>query len=233
MNLRYHLDRFRNRFRLVTDRYAVPCYSQEGEDRILARIFESQAVGTYVDVGAHHPRRFSNTALLYQKGWSGLNIDPLPGSAARFRRERRRDVSVECGVGAERRTATFIEFVEPALSTFDPETAQVRRQEGHAIAAMHEIPVAPLRDLIAEYLPGRAIDLLSVDTEGSDADVLRSADLERLRPPVLCVETYATNLRVQTEIDNLVAEFGYFLTAGTGYSRIYRSSDLNFSTTRS
>lgn len=54
-------------------------YSQEGEDVILARMFEHQSPGFYVDIGAHHPRRFSNTRLLAEKGWTGINVDPLPG----------------------------------------------------------------------------------------------------------------------------------------------------------
>lgn len=46
------------------DGYSIKSYSQEGEDMILRRIFEKQQVGFYVDVGAHHPRRFSNTYFL-------------------------------------------------------------------------------------------------------------------------------------------------------------------------
>jgi len=54
------------------DGYALKSYSQEGEDMILRRIFERQSTGFYVDVGAHHPKRFSNTYFFYKKGWSGI-----------------------------------------------------------------------------------------------------------------------------------------------------------------
>ena len=43
----------------IFDIYAIKSYSQEGEDMILRRMFERQQRGFYVDVGAHHPRRFS------------------------------------------------------------------------------------------------------------------------------------------------------------------------------
>lgn len=65
----------------------IEAYSQEGEDLVLNRIFGEQATGYYVDVGAHHPFRFSNTAIFYKKGWCGINIDPLPGSKFCFPRE--------------------------------------------------------------------------------------------------------------------------------------------------
>ena len=50
-------------------------YSQEGEDMVLKRIFDKQTKGFYIDVGAHHPKRFSNTYNFYLKGWKGINID--------------------------------------------------------------------------------------------------------------------------------------------------------------
>ena len=59
-------------FRTTNPRYS---FSQEGEDLLIDRMFDGQSVGFYVDVGAHHPTRFSNTYLLYLRGWRGINID--------------------------------------------------------------------------------------------------------------------------------------------------------------
>jgi hypothetical protein len=53
-------------------------YGQEGEDLILEKLFEGQKTGFFVDVGAHHPFRFSNTQLLYEWGWRGTTSSPLP-----------------------------------------------------------------------------------------------------------------------------------------------------------
>ncbi len=56
---------------LTWDPWVNYSYSQEGEDMILKRIFENK-IGFYIDVGAHHPKRFSNTHLLYKKGCPGI-----------------------------------------------------------------------------------------------------------------------------------------------------------------
>ena len=72
----------------IMDVYAEKSWSQEGEDMILLRFFEYRRDGFYVDVGAHHPRRFSNTCALYRRGWHGINIDATPGAMQAFRRER-------------------------------------------------------------------------------------------------------------------------------------------------
>ena len=77
------------------DSYALKSYSQEGEDMILMRLFENQKMGFYVDVGAHHPKRFSNTYFFYKLGWKGINVDAMPGSMTAFNRIRARDINIE------------------------------------------------------------------------------------------------------------------------------------------
>ena len=59
-------------------------YSQEGEDILLARFFFGKSQGFYVDIGAHHPQRLSNTYHFYLQGWRGINIDAMPGSMSSF-----------------------------------------------------------------------------------------------------------------------------------------------------
>ena len=65
---------------------------------LLDRFLCQRPSGFYVDVGAHHPIRFSNTFRLYRKGWRGLNIDANPGSMKRFHHTRPRDINIEAAV---------------------------------------------------------------------------------------------------------------------------------------
>jgi hypothetical protein len=55
-------------------------YSQCGEDIIINFILTCLKIDkpTYMDIGAHHPFRFSNTALFYEAGCHGINIEPDP-----------------------------------------------------------------------------------------------------------------------------------------------------------
>ncbi|WP_236263975.1 hypothetical protein, partial [Dysgonomonas sp. Marseille-P4677] len=46
-------------------------FSQEGEDLVINRFLENKPMGFYIDIGAHHPLRFSNTYKFYLKGWYG------------------------------------------------------------------------------------------------------------------------------------------------------------------
>jgi FkbM family methyltransferase len=164
-------------------------FAQEGEDMILRRHFDGRGPGTYVDVGAHHPWRFSNTYWFYRHGWTGLNIDATPGSMDAFRRARPRDRNVEAAVAGDARTLTFFVFDHPALNTFDPAAAERAKAAGYGVIEERELQTTTLAELLREHLPGGRIDFLSVDVEGFDAEVLGSNDWDAFAPDVVLAET--------------------------------------------
>lgn len=85
------------------DKFFEKSYSQEGEDLILKRFFSNKEKGFYIDIGAHHPKRFSNTYLFYSKGWNGINIDAMPGSMRLFNQIRKRDLNLEVPIAKKRK----------------------------------------------------------------------------------------------------------------------------------
>jgi FkbM family methyltransferase len=166
-------------------------YSQEGEDLVIQRLFDRQVSGFYVDVGCHHPYRFSNTYSLYQNGWFGVCIDPLPGVAKLFRKHRPKDIVVQAGVAKLPATLTYFRFSEPALNTFDKGLAMERDgQDGQRIIGRDEVQCDTLARILARYLPSEQehIDLMSIDVEGFDLEVLQSNDWHRYQPKVIIAE---------------------------------------------
>lgn len=171
------------------------CYGQDGEDLILSRLLDGQAQGFYVDVGAHHPVRFSNTYLFYQRGWCGINIDAMPGSMKKFNKVRPRDINIECGVAGSAGKLMYHCFNEPALNTFDAAEAKHKNTPPYQMIETVEVAVERLEALLARYLPaGQQIDFLSVDVEGKDEEVLRSNDWSRYRPRFILAETLRTDM---------------------------------------
>ncbi len=171
------------------------CYGQEGEDLILNRLLDGQALGFYVDVGAHHPVRFSNTFLFYQRGWCGINIDAMPGSMKKFNKVRPRDINIECGVAGSACKLMYHRFNEPALNTFDASEAEDKNKPPYQMIDTVEVAVERLDALLARYLPtGQQIDFLSVDVERKDEEVLRSNDWSRYRPRFILAETLRTDI---------------------------------------
>lgn len=88
--------------------YRKVFYSQDGEDALLSSFYERKKgyKGFFVDVGAHHPYRFSNTAYYYKKGWRGINIEPTPNLFNVFLKHRKRDINLNLGIGSGE-TLTF------------------------------------------------------------------------------------------------------------------------------
>jgi FkbM family methyltransferase len=195
-------------------------YSQEGEDRILDNIFEGKRDGMFVDVGAHHPRRFSNTFFFYKLGWRGINIDAMPGSMEAFRRYRPGDINLEIGVSLTNGHQTYYMFNEPALNGFDKELATSRNGlREYRIVETKQINTRTLSSILDEFLLiGQTIDFLNVDVEGLDLEVLQSNDWSRFRPTIVIAESLL-NLPLTRINEDLIYIFmrenGYRLIAKT------------------
>lgn len=151
-------------------------WSQDGEDLVFGELFPP--TGVYVDVGAHHPDRYSVTKILYDRGWSGINIDFAPGFEEAFRARRPRDTTIRALVGSPR-TETFTRFEEATLSTLDQERARRLAALGWAVSGVEQVEVTSLTGILDEAGLVGAIDLLSVDVEGEDLAVLASLDWDR------------------------------------------------------
>jgi FkbM family methyltransferase len=191
---------------------------------------------TYIDLGAHHPSHLSNTKLLYADGSRGINVEANPELLARFRRSRRRDVNLNCGVGAEEndgKTVDFYVMSSSTMSTFSLEEAQRLEAE---TAIKHtktiRVPMRGVLSIVREYCEGAFPDLLNVDIEGTDSLVvpaLAATPLER-RPKVICIETLTYSetgtARKRTELIQAVAGAGYKVYADTYINTIFKRSDL-------
>ena len=69
-------------------------YAQNGEDVMLTRALKHIERGFYIDVGANHPSDDSVTKAFYDRGWRGLNIEPLPEHIAQLRAARLRGINL-------------------------------------------------------------------------------------------------------------------------------------------
>jgi len=145
--------------------------------------------GFFVDIGAFHPSRSSNTYFFYLNGWTGINIDACPGSMKKFKEVRPRDINLEVGVSDQRGELTYY-FID------DESSANSFSREFLASLGMLKfvtkeikVPVVTLTDILDEHFPiGRSFDFMSVDVEGLDYNVLASNDWEKYRPRFIVVE---------------------------------------------
>jgi FkbM family methyltransferase len=211
-------DRFKN--------YARESFSQEGEDLILERFLENRERGFYVDIGAHHPKRISNTYRLYRRGWRGINVDATPGSMERFKRVRPRDINIEAAVSATAQELMFYVFDLPELNTLDKNLAIERVNQRHPIVSEVPVSTCSLAELLDRHMPrNTAIDLLNIDVEGFDYDVLRSNDWKRYAPEFIfveCLEALSLNQAQTDPVAKFLLEQQYSIVAKTRHTVLFK-----------
>ena len=178
--------------------FSMCSYSQEGEDLILNRLFEGgqeKSTGFYIDIGAHHPFRFSNTYFFYRKGWSGINMDATPGSMKLFNKFRPRDINLEVAIFDEMLTLPYHIFREPALNTFSKELAVSYIAHGEILDKEILIPTFPLSQILEDHIaPSQAIDFMNIDVEGHDFQALKSNNWQKYQPKFLLIESLGVDL---------------------------------------
>jgi FkbM family methyltransferase len=199
-------------------------YAQNGEDVILNRVLATVKVGSYIDVGSNHPRTDSVSRSFYERGWSGIEIDPNPSFAELFHEQRPRDVFLEAAItDAGEATVTFHLIEGTGLSTLDDSISQEHAEAGLIVTDI-TVPAMRLDAAIeAGHLQDRDIHFLLIDTEGAELSVLRSIDFTRYRPWILIVEATAPGNTIQRHQswERIVLDADYEFCLFDGLSRFY------------
>lgn len=195
-------------------------FSQEGEDLIIDKILNYKKKGFYIDIGAHHPIKYSNTYIFYKRGWNGINIDAMPDSMNEFKKIRPKDKNIQAAISNENTNVTFYIFNEPALNTLNSEEAKSKdNKNGYRIVKEIKVDTIKLSELLAIQMENnQEIDFMSIDTEGNDLNVLKSNDWEKYRPNLIMVEDLKfKNLEDynQSEIFNYMKSLNYSIVAKT------------------
>lgn len=144
-------------------------YSDDGVDRWIAENLKLPEVGRYVDVGCAHPLRYSNTAFLRARGWTGIAIDGTPEYAPEWK-----DVAgatfINAVVSDQERVNFLNEKTNALVSRVHP--------EGESVVAV------PLHLIVGKD----QLDFLSMDIEGHEPEVLYAYFRECPPPKILVCE---------------------------------------------
>ena len=202
-------------------------HSQFGEDMVLRSIL-NQNVGTYIDIGAHHPVYYSNTYHFYLKGWRGLNIDAIPGSMKIFNQIRSKDKNIEaCLSDKDNQDMVFYEFSQPAYNTIDQSMAEEALKKGQDIKQKHTLKTKTLTTILKEQgFANKEIDFLNIDIEGVDEIILKSNDWNIFKPKVIAFEDHNFDLHDLSKSSTLLylEEQGYKFEAKCGPTIIVKLS---------
>lgn len=159
-------------------------YSQNDEEAVIERW--TPTTGRFLDIGAWRARELSNTRALYERGWSGVMVEPSPGPMRALVDEYGADPQinlVSAAVGPERGLLQLT-VTDLPVSTAYPEIHEVWKTEGEYIGKLW-VPVYTVEDLINQFGP---FDFVSIDAEGGSVDIFRRVVTNPMHAICICVE---------------------------------------------
>ena len=199
-------------------------YSKNGEDQYLKRIFKNQKKGIYLDVGAYHPYRASNTCLLYKKGWSGINVDISKESIDLFNIARPNDINLNIAIGDKNKVQTFYyKKQRHPMNTLNKEFA-----ENYFYKKKTRIKKSKIMTRTFNYLVNdiKNIDLLDIDVEGNEYEVIKKINFKKVSFKIILIERTHFNKKTinnNKKINQLLLKENYKYVKSFGETNIYKN----------
>ena len=146
--------------------------------------------GYFVDFGATDGIALSNTYNLEKKfGWSGIVAEPLPSWHGALRKNRACHIDTRCVYSQTGLSLTFVEtFNDPELSGLQQDLQRGLNEAARKDQRTFEVSTISLTDLLDHYSAPKDIDYMSIDTEGSELEILKAFDFSRHRVSLITVE---------------------------------------------
>ena len=194
-------------------------FGEFGEDIFIERILRNFGRGFYVDVGCYHPFKGSLTYKLYNKNWSGLNIDLSKTSIDLFNIARSRDINLNL-----------------AITNYDGETFYYQNSpinQQNSLIKTNEyqkktkIKCFSLNTILKENKIDK-FQFLNIDVEGSELNVIKGVDLTKYRPILISIENNDLLPKdyFESEIYKILIENNYVFINKIGVTNFFIADNL-------
>ena len=188
-------------------------YAQNCEDVLLWRALKHVEKGFYIDVGAQDPINDSVTKAFYERGWHGINIEPVERWYQRLVVDRPHDVNLRVAVSSSPGTVKLFEVQESGLSTVEEDLARRHAASGFVLREQ-VVDCMTLDKICADHGVG-TVHFLKIDCEGAEKATLEGISLTDVRPWIVLLEATEPNSTVPTW-----QAWEYLLT-GRGYTYVF------------
>lgn len=173
--------------------------------------------GFFVEFGAADGLIMSNTHLLEKEfGWKGIVAEPARCWHRALKRNRGCAIETACVWRESNSTLSFREVPLKALSTIDSYSSSDMYADAREKGKNYAVTTISLEDMLEKHNAPRVIDYLSIDTEGSEFDILDSFDFSRYQFRVITCEHNFTPRREKI----------FTLLAGKGFRRKFEEHSL-------
>ena len=162
-------------------------YAMDGEDLAIDQYIEKKEKGFYVDIGAHHPIHRNNTQLLFNKGWSGINIDVNQFSIDLFNFLRPNDINLLTAISDQKGEITF--YYQKKFSQLNTTDKKIANENFQGNFKERLVKCQTIHSVLTHSKYKEIeIDFLNIDVEGAEMKVLKTLNFEIYDPKVICIE---------------------------------------------
>jgi len=182
--------------------------STNGQDLFALLTNEFKYQGCFIEVGATNGVALSNTLLLEKKfNWTGLLVEPAKIWHKELFENRNCFISTKCVFNTSGDEIIFNETKYRSLSTIDSYSNNDGWSKSRADGKKYIVETVTLNELIQEFELPDLIDFLSIDTEGSEIEILTAIDFSRYKfRAITCEHNYTNN---REKIYSLLTQNGY------------------------
>ena len=200
-------------------------YAQNFEDVMLWRALRHAGPGFYIDVGAASPDTDSVTRAFYDRGWHGINVEPVQAAARRLQAARPRDVTIQAALGEHEATLDLFEVEGTGLSTLDTSAIATYAAMGIEVRRT-PVRVTTLAAVCDEHAPAD-VRFLKIDVEGAERAVLAGANFRACRPWIVLVEATAPMSSTETHAtwEDVLTAADYRFVWFDGLNRFYVAAE--------
>ena len=200
-------------------------YSQNQEDLFIDDYFKNCKNGFYVDIGCYHPIRYNNTALLFNRGWKGVNIDMNQTSIDLFNIIRKKDINICAAISnANKEVTQFTDHPFSPVNTIDKNFSKAISKKLSTKNFLEKKIFTYTFDYIIKKNKTKinTIDFLNIDVESHDFEVLQSIDLFNFKPKIICIEIEnPLDNSNYKKIKNYLQRYNYYLIKKIGLNGIF------------
>ncbi len=201
-------------------------YSQNGEDIIISKYFESLGInqGHYLDIGCFHPSWISNTKLLHDQGWTGVGVDIDKYKIKLYSLVRGVAVSTYCAAIVGKSFQTSCKRASPVFlfkkfwSEIDTLSERVALSSGRPFIRSNVLTLT-IEEIFADN--NWNFDFINIDIEGLDLEVICEIDFLKIHPRLICFECGENGIFPPNKVVNLLEKNGYKHLFSSGPSHAF------------
>ena len=204
--------------------------SQHGIEKTLVALFGTS--GYFVEIGCWDGELISQTAVIERMGWKGICIDPFPRNF-----DNRNCILVEKAISADGQSRQFmlvsidrryggdVSYFSGFVDAIGKDANIMKLIQRHCDYTTITVETTTLSAVLEENNAPKFIEFLSIDTEGSEMEILKSIDFVAYKFGVIDVE-HNRNLEVKNTIIFFLISNGYELLIEGEISDVFINESL-------